>query len=100
MKKILFAAVLVLMITYLATAGDRKMIFMGGGSGTSAIEGVITSILGEAFDSEAELTALTSITVTDSVADTETIALPIGYKEYDIYLTQTTASTGAVYLPE
>ena len=64
------------------------------------VTSTITSILGDPFDSEAELTALTSTTVTDSVADTETIALTSGYKEYDIYLTQTTDATGAIYLPE
>ena len=64
------------------------------------VTSTITSILGAGFDSEADLQAKTATTVTDSVADTETIALTSGYKEYDIYLTQTTDATGAVYLPE
>ena len=64
------------------------------------ISSTITSILGAGFDSEAELQEQTSLSVSDSVADGEMLALEAGHKFYFVDITQTTATTGAVYLPE
>ena len=99
MKKLILGLVL-----SLALLGANEVLPWGspisGGVSVETVTSTITSILGSAFDSEAELIALTGLAVTDSVADTETISLTAGYGAYFIDLTQTTDSTGAVYLPE
>lgn len=99
MKKLILGLVL-----SLALLGANEVLPWGspisGGVSLETIAATITSVLGEAFDTEAELQEQTSLSVTDSVADTETIALTAGYKFYFVDLTQTTATTGAVYLPE
>jgi len=60
----------------------------------------LTGVLGSDYDSEAKLKALMPVTQAASVADGGTLTPTAGYKEIDISLTQTTATTGAVTLSE